>query len=91
MINGICYGCFVSIPTALASDVRRNDEVRHCDHCGRFIYVMSSRTPFVRACNDSSAGDPRVPGARSFTLRNGRYLATTILRTTLWLLTTSCM
>jgi len=41
VINGICYGCFVSIPTSLASDVRRNDEVRHCDHCGRFIYVMS--------------------------------------------------
>jgi len=41
VINGICYGCFVSIPTALAGDLRRHDEIRHCDHCGRFIYVMS--------------------------------------------------
>ncbi|HEX6941181.1 MAG TPA: C4-type zinc ribbon domain-containing protein [Longimicrobiales bacterium] len=41
VINGICYGCFVSIPTALASDIRRNDEIHHCDHCGRFIYVTS--------------------------------------------------
>ncbi len=41
VINGICYGCFVSIPTSLASDVHRNDEIRNCDHCGRFIYVMS--------------------------------------------------
>lgn len=41
VINGICYGCFVSIPTALATDVKRNDDIRHCDHCGRFIYVMS--------------------------------------------------
>ncbi|HEX7117377.1 MAG TPA: C4-type zinc ribbon domain-containing protein [Longimicrobiales bacterium] len=41
VINGICYGCFVSIPTALASDIRSNDEIRHCDHCGRFIYVTA--------------------------------------------------
>ncbi len=41
VINGICYGCFVSIPTSLSSDVRSNDQIRHCDHCGRFIYVTS--------------------------------------------------
>jgi len=40
VIDGTCYGCFVSIPTALASDSARNDELRHCDHCGRFLYVI---------------------------------------------------
>lgn len=38
VINGICYGCFVSIPTALASDVLYNEQLRHCDNCGRFLY-----------------------------------------------------
>lgn len=41
VINGLCYGCFVSIPTALAGDAHRNDEIRHCDHCGRFIYITA--------------------------------------------------
>jgi len=39
VINGLCYGCFVAIPTAVTGDVHRNDEIRHCDHCGRFLYV----------------------------------------------------
>jgi predicted nucleic acid-binding Zn-ribbon protein len=40
VIGGMCYGCFVAIPTALASDIARNDQLRHCDHCGRFLYVI---------------------------------------------------
>ncbi|MFW6202509.1 MAG: zinc ribbon domain-containing protein [Gemmatimonadota bacterium] len=40
VINGICYGCFVSIPTAVASDVASNQEIRQCDNCGRFLYVI---------------------------------------------------
>lgn len=40
VINGICYGCFVSIPTAVAADVASNEEVQQCDNCGRFLYVI---------------------------------------------------
>lgn len=40
VIRGTCYGCFVSIPTAVASDAGRNAELLHCDHCGRFLYVV---------------------------------------------------
>ncbi len=40
VIKGTCYGCFVSIPTALASDADRNEELRFCDHCGRFLYLI---------------------------------------------------
>jgi predicted nucleic acid-binding Zn-ribbon protein len=40
VINGNCFGCFVSIPTAAAADATGNDEIRTCDHCGRFIYVI---------------------------------------------------
>lgn len=40
VIRGICYGCFVSVPTALASDAERNEELRFCESCGRFLYLI---------------------------------------------------
>src|SRR5262249_3016162 len=38
VINGTCYGCFVAVPTAQASDSERNAEIRICENCGRFLY-----------------------------------------------------
>lgn len=38
VINGTCFGCFVTIPTALSSE--RNKELRFCDSCGRFLYMV---------------------------------------------------
>jgi predicted nucleic acid-binding Zn-ribbon protein len=40
VIRGTCYGCFVQVPTALASDSERNEEVRSCQSCGRFLYLI---------------------------------------------------
>lgn len=40
VIKGTCYGCFVSVPTALASDADRNEDLRFCDNCGRFLYLI---------------------------------------------------
>lgn len=40
VIGGTCYGCFVSVPTALASDADRNQSLESCDNCGRFLYVI---------------------------------------------------
>jgi predicted nucleic acid-binding Zn-ribbon protein len=40
VIRGTCYGCFVSVPTALASDADRNAELRFCESCGRFLYLI---------------------------------------------------
>ena len=40
VIRGTCYGCFVSVPTALASDADRNEELRVCEGCGRFLYLI---------------------------------------------------
>ncbi|MDQ3388442.1 MAG: C4-type zinc ribbon domain-containing protein [Gemmatimonadota bacterium] len=40
VIGGTCYGCFVSVPTALSSDSDRNQAISHCDHCGRFLYLI---------------------------------------------------
>ncbi len=40
VINGVCYGCFVSIPTARARDQDPNEELQSCENCGRFIYIL---------------------------------------------------
>jgi predicted nucleic acid-binding Zn-ribbon protein len=40
VIRGTCFGCFVSIPTAVSSDAGRNEGLRNCDNCGRFIYML---------------------------------------------------
>jgi predicted nucleic acid-binding Zn-ribbon protein len=40
VIGGTCYGCFVSIPTAVISDAMRNEALTHCDNCGRFLYLI---------------------------------------------------
>ena len=39
-INGTCYGCFVSVPTSVASDPEERARLRTCDHCGRFLYFV---------------------------------------------------
>lgn len=40
VINEVCYGCFVSIPTARARDKDPNEELQSCENCGRFIYII---------------------------------------------------
>lgn len=42
VINGICYGCYTAIPTALAGDLGAHEAVRTCENCGRFIYILRS-------------------------------------------------
>jgi predicted nucleic acid-binding Zn-ribbon protein len=39
VIDGVCYGCFVSIPTSRTGE--ENEAVKTCESCGRFIYVLS--------------------------------------------------
>ncbi|MFW6206832.1 MAG: hypothetical protein ACOC5J_02755 [Gemmatimonadota bacterium] len=41
VINGVCYGCFVSIPTATARDKDPNEQLQSCENCGRFIYIVT--------------------------------------------------
>jgi predicted nucleic acid-binding Zn-ribbon protein len=40
VIGGICYGCFVSVPTATAGETDPNAELQSCEHCGRFLYFL---------------------------------------------------
>ena len=37
VLNGICYGCFMAVPTGLPVS---NDEIRWCEHCGSFLYFV---------------------------------------------------
>ncbi len=41
VIAGTCYGCFVSIPTATAGEEDPNASLQTCEHCGRFLYILS--------------------------------------------------
>ena len=39
VIGGVCYGCFVSIPTSRTGEGNQNVET--CESCGRFIYILN--------------------------------------------------
>lgn len=41
VINGVCYGCFVSIATAVARDQDPNESMQGCETCGRFLYILA--------------------------------------------------
>lgn len=38
VLQGICYGCFMAVPTAWASETERNAQIDVCENCGRFLY-----------------------------------------------------
>lgn len=38
VLQGLCYGCFMAVPTAWASEADRNLQTRVCPSCGRFLY-----------------------------------------------------
>lgn len=40
VIDGICYGCFVSIPSATARVQDPNQQLQTCQTCGRFLYIV---------------------------------------------------
>ena len=38
VINSICYGCFVKIPSAIDASDDRNKTLHRCENCGMFLY-----------------------------------------------------
>jgi len=38
VIDGICYGCFVTLPTSFVVRRDKNEVLSICPNCGRFIY-----------------------------------------------------
>ncbi len=41
VVEGICYGCFMRLPTQVATQTERNAKVSTCMNCGRFLYWVS--------------------------------------------------
>ncbi|MDP8219662.1 MAG: C4-type zinc ribbon domain-containing protein [Candidatus Theseobacter exili] len=40
VVNAVCQGCNISVPTSTAAKLQRKDSITTCDHCGRFIYSV---------------------------------------------------
>ncbi|UCG74755.1 MAG: hypothetical protein JSV95_08270 [Gemmatimonadota bacterium] len=38
VLGGVCYGCFVAVPTSWAAEADPNDKLNVCQNCGRFHY-----------------------------------------------------
>jgi predicted nucleic acid-binding Zn-ribbon protein len=38
VIKGICYGCFVKIPSAIDTSENHNQKLHRCENCGMFLY-----------------------------------------------------
>ena len=41
VVSGICCGCYIMIPTAQATNTKKNEFVLTCGNCGRFLYWPS--------------------------------------------------
>ncbi len=37
VLNGMCYGCFMAMPTAMS---KTNEQIRWCENCGCFVYFV---------------------------------------------------
>lgn len=37
VLNGVCYGCFMAMPTAMTTS---NDQLNWCENCGAFVYFV---------------------------------------------------
>jgi predicted nucleic acid-binding Zn-ribbon protein len=42
VISGICYGCFMKIPSAIDTADTRNDALHRCENCGMFLYWVET-------------------------------------------------
>ncbi len=41
VINGICCGCHIRMPTEQATKVGKNQSLSTCGNCGRFLYWLA--------------------------------------------------
>ncbi|MDD3804062.1 MAG: C4-type zinc ribbon domain-containing protein [bacterium] len=36
--DGVCYGCFMALPTSYVSEADRNNKIITCPNCGRILF-----------------------------------------------------
>lgn len=39
LINGICQGCFMTLPPQMVIEVKKDNSFIHCENCARIIYI----------------------------------------------------
>lgn len=39
-VDGVCYGCFMRMPTSFAPGKDRNEDITNCPNCGRYLYWL---------------------------------------------------
>ena len=37
--NGACTGCYMKVPMATLLTIRRGEDIRLCDNCGRYLFL----------------------------------------------------
>jgi len=42
VITGVCYGCFVKIPSAIHTSESRDATLHRCENCGMFLYWVET-------------------------------------------------
>lgn len=47
VINSVCHGCFVTIPSAIRGAEDRNKKLYRCENCGMFLYWVEEQ-PILR-------------------------------------------
>ncbi len=47
VINAVCHGCFVTIPSAIRGAEDRNKRLYRCENCGMFLYWVEEQ-PILR-------------------------------------------
>jgi hypothetical protein len=47
VINAVCHGCFVQIPSAIRGAEDRNKKLYRCENCGMFLYWVEEQ-PILR-------------------------------------------
>ncbi len=47
VINSVCHGCFVTIPSAIRGAEDRNKRLYRCENCGMFLYWVEEQ-PILR-------------------------------------------
>ena len=43
VINAVCHGCFVTIPSAIRGAEDRNKRLYRCENCGMFLYWVEEQ------------------------------------------------
>lgn len=43
VVDGVCYGCFMRLPTDISVSKQRNEELFRCLNCGRYLYWIAKQ------------------------------------------------